>query len=138
MKDLDGWIDEVLALDSAKCFKRKQVTIGRSVTGDWNMSADLATFQKRKEKSNFSEHPFGNPATNRDWKLYYMFEVIHGYVLSVILTKSRRNTMSKFLHFEFWVWHSFWFFAIYRSLLMAKARLCNCLVYWFHQPISKV
>ena len=40
-------------------------------------------------------------------KLYDMIEVIHGYVVSVILTKFRINTMAKFLHFEFWFWHSF-------------------------------
>ena len=45
LKDLDGLIDEVLALDSAKSYLRKQVTIGRTVTGDLNKSADLATFQ---------------------------------------------------------------------------------------------
>ena len=34
LKDLDGLIDEVLALDSAKSYLRKQVTIGRIVTGE--------------------------------------------------------------------------------------------------------
>ena len=36
-------------------------------------------------------HHFGNPAPNRDLKLYDMNEIIHGYVLSVILTKFRIN-----------------------------------------------
>ena len=47
LKDLDGLIDEVLALDSAKSYLRKQVTIGRTVT-------DLAKFQKKGEKSHIS------------------------------------------------------------------------------------
>ena len=50
LKDLDGLIDEVLALDSAKSYLRKQVTIGRTATGDLNKSAALATFQKKSEK----------------------------------------------------------------------------------------
>ena len=50
LKDLDGLIDEVLALDSAKSYLRKQVTIGRTATGDLNKSAALATFQKKREK----------------------------------------------------------------------------------------
>ena len=55
LKDLDGLIDEVLALDSAKSYLRKQVTIGRTATGDLNKSAALATFQKKSEKkSSFS------------------------------------------------------------------------------------
>ena len=55
LKDLEGFIDrEVLALDSAKSYLRKQVTIGRTVTGDFNKSADLATFQKKSEKSHIS------------------------------------------------------------------------------------
>ena len=45
----------------------KQVTIGR--TWDLNKSAALATFQKKVKKSHISQHPFGNPAPNRDWKL---------------------------------------------------------------------
>ena len=54
MKDLDGLIDEVLAIDSAKSYLKKQVTIGRTVTGDLNKSADSATFQKKsEEKSHF-------------------------------------------------------------------------------------
>ena len=64
LKDLDGLIDEVLALDSAKSYLRKQVTIGR--TGDLNKSAALATFQKKSEKSLIFQHHFGNPAPNRD------------------------------------------------------------------------
>ena len=50
LKDLDGLIDEVLALDSAKSYLRKQVTIVRTATGDLNKSAALATFQKKSEK----------------------------------------------------------------------------------------
>ena len=50
LKDLDGLIDEVLALDSAKSYLRKQVEIGRTTTGDLNKSAALATFQKKSEK----------------------------------------------------------------------------------------
>ena len=54
LKDLDGLIDEVLALDSAKSYLRKQVTIGRTATGDLNKSAALATFQKKSgKKSHF-------------------------------------------------------------------------------------
>ena len=45
-----GHIDEVLALDSAKSYLRKQVTIGRTATRDLNKSAALATFQKKSEK----------------------------------------------------------------------------------------
>ena len=47
---LDFLIDEVLALDSAKSYLRKQVEIGRTTTGDLNKSAALATFQKKREK----------------------------------------------------------------------------------------
>ena len=36
-----------------------------------------------------------------------MNEVIHGNDISVILIKFRINAMAKFLHFEFWFWHSF-------------------------------
>ena len=50
MKDLDGLIDEVLPVNSANFYLRKQVTIGRTVGGDLNKSADLATFQKKSEK----------------------------------------------------------------------------------------
>ena len=38
LKDLDGLIDEVLSLDSAKSYLRKQVTIGRTATGDLKMT----------------------------------------------------------------------------------------------------
>ena len=81
-----AFIDEVLALDSAKSYLRKQVTIGRTVTGDLNKSADLATFQKKSETSHVSQHPFGYPAPNRGWKLHDMIEVIHGYLLSICNT----------------------------------------------------
>ena len=53
LKDLDGLIDEVLALDSAKSYLRKQVEIGRTTTGDLNKSAALATFQKKSGKVAF-------------------------------------------------------------------------------------
>ena len=43
-------IDEVLALDSAKSYMRKQVEIGRTTTAYFNKSAALATFQKKSEK----------------------------------------------------------------------------------------
>ena len=66
LKDLDGLIDEVLALDSAKSYLRKQVKIGRTSTGDLNKSAALATFQKKSEKCHIFQHHFGNPAPNRD------------------------------------------------------------------------
>ncbi len=66
LKDLDALIDEVLALDSTKSYLRKQVTIGRTTTGDLNKSAALATFQKKSEKSLIFQHNFGNPAPNRD------------------------------------------------------------------------
>ena len=46
LKDLDGFIDEVLALDSAKFYLRKQVTIGRTGTGDLSKSADFAGFDQ--------------------------------------------------------------------------------------------
>ena len=74
------------------------------------MEQALATFQKKSLKSHNSQHPVGNPAPNKNWKLYDMIKFIHGYVVSVILTKFRINVMAKFLHFEFWFWHSFWFF----------------------------
>jgi hypothetical protein len=44
LKDLDGLIDKVLALDSAKSYLRKPVTIGRTVTGDLNQSADFLQY----------------------------------------------------------------------------------------------
>ena len=47
LKDLDGLIDEVLALDSAKSYLRKQVKIERTTTGALNKIAALATFQKK-------------------------------------------------------------------------------------------
>ena len=52
--------------DSAKSYLRKQVTIGRSATGDLDKSAALATFPKKSEKSLIFQHHFGNPAPNRD------------------------------------------------------------------------
>ena len=61
MIDLNGLIDEVLALNSTKSYLMKQVITGRTVTGDLNKNADLATFQKKSEKSHISQHPFGNP-----------------------------------------------------------------------------
>jgi hypothetical protein len=64
LKHLNGLIDEVLALNSSKTYLRKQVISGRTLTGDLDNSADLATFQKKSEKSHSSQHPFGNPASN--------------------------------------------------------------------------
>ena len=43
-------IDEVLALDSANSYMRKQVEIGKTTTGYLNKSAALATFQKKSEE----------------------------------------------------------------------------------------
>ena len=48
-----------------------------------------------------------------------MNKIIHGYVISMILTKFRINAnlaLAKFLHFEYWFWKSFCFFPIYKSL----------------------
>jgi hypothetical protein len=50
LKDLDGLIDEVLALDSAKSYLKNQVEIGRTTTRDLKKSAALATFKKKSEK----------------------------------------------------------------------------------------
>ena len=48
---LEGLISEVLALESTKCYLRKQ---GIVVTNDTNKSAALGTFQKKNEqKSRF-------------------------------------------------------------------------------------
>ena len=66
LKGLDGLIDEVLALDSAKSYLRKQVTIGRTATRDLNKGAALATFQKKSKKSLIFQHHFRNLAPNRD------------------------------------------------------------------------
>ena len=41
-------------------------------------------FSKEKGKSHISQHPSGNPAPNRGWKLYDMIKVIHDYVVPVI------------------------------------------------------
>ena len=40
LEDLDGLIDEILALDSSKSYLREQVRIGRTETRDLNKSAD--------------------------------------------------------------------------------------------------
>ena len=61
-----NWTDEVLALDSAKSYLRKEVKIGRTTTRDLNMSAALATFQKKSEKSHIFQYHFGNAAPNMD------------------------------------------------------------------------
>ena len=66
LKDLDDLIDEVLARDSAKSYLRKQVEIGKTTTGDFNKSAALATFQKKRKKGRIFLHHFGNSAPNRD------------------------------------------------------------------------
>ena len=56
----------VLALYFSKFNLWKKVKIGRTTTGDFNKSAALATFLKRREKSHIFQHHFGNPAPNRD------------------------------------------------------------------------
>ena len=91
-------------------------------------SADLVTFRKKSRKSHISQHPFENPAPDRVWKLYDMIEIIHGYVVSVILIKFSLNAMAKFLHFEFWFWHSFWFFSIYKSLNGTRGIILDFLI----------
>ena len=45
---LDGFIGEVLAFESTKCYLRKQ---GIVVKKDTNKSAALGTFQKKKKKN---------------------------------------------------------------------------------------
>ena len=53
--------------------------------------------------------------------------------------------MAKFLHFEFWFWHGFWFFAIYKSLnfpkgnyINVKQGICTCRAYSFTRDLQKV
>ena len=87
-----------------------------------NKSAALATFEKKSKKSHNSVLSFKNPAPNRNWKLYDMIKVIHCWVISVLPSKFQINAMAKYLHFEFWFWHSFWFFTIYRSLKPTPTR----------------
>ena len=60
---LEGFIGEVLAFESTKCYLRKQ---GIVVKKDTNKSAALGTFQKKKEKWAEIESLFGFQAPNRD------------------------------------------------------------------------
>ena len=58
---LEGFIGEVLAFESTKCYLRKQ---GIVVTKDTNKSAALGTFKKKNgQKSSLF---FGFQASNRD------------------------------------------------------------------------
>ena len=45
-----------------------------------------------------------------------MINVMIKHAAFVILTIFRINAIVKFLHLEHWVWHSFRFFAMYKSL----------------------
>ena len=68
---LEGFIGEVLAFESTKCYLRKQ---GIVVTKDTNKSAALGTFQKKWAEI---ESLFGFQAPNRDktmlwWNLHYL------------------------------------------------------------------
>ena len=47
---LEGLVAEVLAMDTAKFYLRKEIKIGRVVTDDLNKSSAMATFQKKNEK----------------------------------------------------------------------------------------
>ena len=47
---LEGLVAEVLAMDTAKFYLRKEIKIGRVVTNDLNKSSAMATFQKKNEK----------------------------------------------------------------------------------------
>ena len=91
LKDLDGLIDEVLALDSAKSYLRKQVTIGRTATGDLNKSAALAKLQKKSEEKSHFPASFWKSSSKQGLKLYDMNEIILGFVISSILTIFRIN-----------------------------------------------
>ena len=51
----------------------------------------FALFQKKSEKSHIFQDHFWNQTQNRDQKLYDKNKIIHGYVISVILTKFRIN-----------------------------------------------
>ena len=58
---LEGFIGEVLAFESTKCYSRKQ---GIVVTKDTNKSAALGTFQKKKwaEIESFFQAPNSDKA----------------------------------------------------------------------------
>ena len=60
---LEGFIGEVLAFESTKCYLRKQ---GIVVKKDTNKSAALGAFQKKKKKWAEIESLFGFQAPNRD------------------------------------------------------------------------
>ena len=62
---------EVLALESTKCYLRKQ---GIVVRDDTNKSAALGTFQKKMNRNRASQSLFGFPAPN-GIKLYVMMKV---------------------------------------------------------------
>ena len=47
---LEDLVGEVLAMDTAKFYLRKEIKIGRVVTNDLNKSSAMATFQKKNEK----------------------------------------------------------------------------------------
>ena len=71
---LEGFIGEVLAFESTKCYLRKQ---GIVVKKDTNKSAALGAFQKKKKKRAEIESLFGFQAPNRDktmlwWNLHYL------------------------------------------------------------------
>ena len=68
---LEGFIGEVLAFESTKCYLRKQ---GIVVTKDTNKNAALGTFKKNGQKSSLF---FGFQAPNRDktmliWNSHYL------------------------------------------------------------------
>ena len=65
---LEGLVGEVLALESTKCYLRKQ---GIVVTDDTNKSAALGTFQKKMNRNRVSQSLFGFPAPNRDKTVCY-------------------------------------------------------------------
>ena len=46
--------------------------------------------------------------------------------------------MAKFLHFEFWFWHSFWFFAIYKSLPFVASKFGSSFLRTVFPPKSIV
>ena len=47
---LDGFIDEILALETTKSYLRKEIKFGRVVTNDLNKSAVVGSFQKKNEE----------------------------------------------------------------------------------------
>ena len=65
---LEGLIGEVLALESPKCYLRKQ---GIVVTDDTNKSTALGTLQKKMNRNRVSQSLFGFPAPSRDKTVCY-------------------------------------------------------------------